>query len=142
MAVAMSTDGGHALDLDRRLVRALHQDPRASVVGLAQAIHEPRAVVGERLRALIGSGAIRVVAAVHPHFAGLQVLAHVSVATQGPVAGVAALVAAWPQTVLESIVGGAHDLNMQVRVRTHGELQALVYRVRLQSSVDRTRSMI
>lgn len=138
----MSTDGGHALDLDRRLVRALHEDPRASVVGLAQTIHEPRAVVGERLRALIGSGAIRVVAAVHPHFAGLQVLAHVSVATQGPVAGVAALVAAWPQTVLVSIVGGAHDFIMEVRVRTHEELQALLSRVRRHPAVARTSTVI
>ena len=89
----MSTDGGYAPDLDRRLVRVLQQDPRASVVTLARAIHEPRAVVGERLRALIDSGAIRVVAAVHPHFAGLQVIAHVSVATRGPVAGAAQLVA-------------------------------------------------
>ncbi len=138
----MSTDGGYAPDLDRRLVRVLQQDPRASVVTLARAIHEPRAVVGERLRALIDSGAIRVVAAVHPHFAGLQVIAHVSVATRGPVAGAAQLVASWPQTVLVSIVAGVHDFIMEVRVPTHADIQELLARVRRHPAVASTSTVI
>ncbi|MGC0144636.1 Lrp/AsnC family transcriptional regulator [Pseudactinotalea sp. Z1732] len=138
----MSADGGYGLDLDRRLVRALQQNPRASVVALAHAIHEPRAVVGQRLRALIDSGAIRVVAAVHPHFAGLQVTAHVSVATRGPVADAATLVASWPQTVLVSIVAGAHDLIMEVRVPTHTDIQALLAQVRRHPAVVRTSTVI
>lgn len=138
----MSADRGYGLDLDRRLVRALQENPRASVVALAHAIHEPRAVVGQRLRALIDSGAIRVVAAVHPHFAGLQVTAHVSVATRGPVADAATLVASWPQTVLVSIVAGAHDLIMEVRVPTHTDIQALLARVRRHPAVVRTSTVI
>lgn len=141
-APIVDADGGYSLSLDRRLVRVLHADPRASVVALAAAIHEPRAVVAERLRALIDSGAIRVVAAVHPHFSGLQVIAHVSVATRGPVSAVASLVASWPEAVLVSVVAGVYDFITELRVRTQEDLGALLARVRRHPEVARIDTVV
>ncbi|GAB3697953.1 Lrp/AsnC family transcriptional regulator [Nocardiopsis oceani] len=131
-----------SIDLDQRLVAALHQSPRASVVALAESLHEPRGMVAEHVRDLVESGAIRVVAAVHPRFSGLHVIAHVSVATRGPLHDVAAVVASWPETVLVSVVAGVYDFIMEVRVRTHDEVQTLLAQVRSHPAVVRTDTVV
>lgn len=130
-------------DLDRRLVAALSAQPRASASSLAETIHEPRAVVAAHLRAHLNSGALKVVAVVHPHVSGLFVVAHVSVATDGsPLTALASLVASWPETVLVSAVAGVYDLVLEVRVKNHDDLETLLARVRRHPQVARINSTI
>nr|WP_274637098.1 Lrp/AsnC family transcriptional regulator [Microbacterium bovistercoris] len=118
------------MDFDVDLVRALQQDGRASIQTLAQALGQPRAAVSARLRALLGDGTVRVVAAVDPGFLGQHVLAHVSIRTGGPVEPAAEHLRGLPETVLVSGVGGAHDLVTEVRLGSMAALHELLARIR------------
>ena len=110
-------------ELDEHLVEELRQDPRASIVTLAQRVYAPRAVVSERLRCLTSHDLVRVVAAVHPGFLGLRVIAHVSILTSGPTRQVTEMLVEWDSCVLVSITAGEYDIVAELRVSTHGELQ-------------------
>lgn len=127
---------------DAALIRALHDAPRASVSALASALTEPRAAVAVHVRRLLDSGAVRIVGAVNPGFAGLHVLAHVSIATHGSIAAVTELAASLESIVFVSAVGGEYDVVMEVRVRTHDELHALLAQFRAHPDVARLATVI
>lgn len=124
-------------ELDDRLVDALREDPRASIVKLAQQTYAPRAVVSERLRYLTSHNLIRVVAAVHPKFLGLEVIAHVSISTGGPTTELTDSLMEWDNCVLVSITAGEYDIVAEIRVSTHTELQRVLDRLRSHPTVVR-----
>lgn len=127
---------------DAALIRALHDAPRASVSALAASLNEPRAAVAVQLRRLLDDGALQIVGAVNPGFAGLDVLAHVSIATHGTIAAVTALATSFESIVFVSAVGGEFDVVMEVRVHTHDELYALLARFRAHPDVARLATVI
>ncbi|MFP3466039.1 Lrp/AsnC family transcriptional regulator [Leifsonia sp. SIMBA_070] len=108
--------------LDSSLVRALHEDGRASIQDLARTLGVSRDLVSRRLGTLIGRDGLRVVAALDPGFAGLNVLIHAAVAVDGPARPVAAQIANLPDTVFVSLVAGAFPLVFESR---HGDLEEL-----------------
>lgn len=124
-------------DIDERLVEELRQGPRASIVTLAQRLYAPRALVSERLRYLISHQLVRVVAAVHPGFLGLTVIAHVSISTSGPTKSLTELLAEWDSCVLVSITAGEYDVVAELRVRSHIELQRELDELRAHPTVVR-----
>lgn len=118
------------MDLDAELIHALQEDGRASIRSLALRLGQTRAAVAARLRAMLDDGTVRVVAAVDPAFLGQHVLAHVSVRVRGPVLPVAELLRQLSETVLVSVVGGAHDLVTEVRLGSVAALHDLLERIR------------
>lgn len=122
-------------NIDARLVRALQRDGRATFQRLARDLNLTRAAVSERIRDLLETRTVRVVAAVDPAFLGQFVIAHVSITTSGPVGTVATRILDWPEAVLVSAVGGTHDLIAEVRVSSHQQLHSLLSRIRAHRDV-------
>lgn len=129
-------------DIDERLVEELRQAPRASIVTLAQRLYAPRALVSERLRYLTSHELVRVVAAVHPGFLGLSVIAHVSISTSGPAKSLTELLADWDSCVLVSITAGEYDVVAELRVRSHIELQRELDELRAHPTVVRCNTVL
>jgi DNA-binding Lrp family transcriptional regulator len=117
-------------DLDEQLIELLQHDGRASYSELAELAGVSRAVVAGRLSTLIGTGAVRVVAAVHPEFLGLQAYAHVSIHTAGAAADTIPALVALPAAVFVSAVSGEHDLVVELRLPNQRELYATVAVIR------------
>jgi DNA-binding Lrp family transcriptional regulator len=122
-------------ELDTRLVQALQREGRASHLDLARDLGVSRTLVAARLRELLSSQTVRVIAAVDPALLGQHVLAHVSI----EVAGAAEPIARWlvdiPEAVLVSAVAGTHALISEIRVGTLEELNALLERIRSRDGV-------
>lgn len=129
-------------DIDERLVEELRQDPRVSIVSLAQRLYVPRAAVSARLRYLTSHDLIRVVAAVHPGFLGLSVIAHVSISTSGPTEEVTRMLVEWDSCVLVSITAGEYDVVAELRVSTHRELQRELDQLRAHPTVVRCNTVL
>ena len=129
-------------EIDERLVEELRQDPRASIVTLAQRLFAPRATVSERLRYLTSHDLVRVVAAVHPGFLGLSVIAHVSISTSGPTQQVTELLVEWDSCVLVSITAGEYDVVAELRVSSHIELQRELDQLRTHPTVVRCNTVL
>jgi len=108
--------------LDSSLVRALQADGRASIHELARTLGVSRDLVSRRLGTLIGRDGLRVVAALDPGFAGLNVLIHGLVAVDGRARPVAEQLADLPDTVFVSLVGGSSPVVFESR---HGDLDEL-----------------
>lgn len=129
-------------ELDDRLVEALRENPRASIITLAEQIYAPRALVSERLQYLTANNLIRVVAAVHPEFLGLDVIAHISISTGGPTSELTEFLVEWHNCVLVSITAGEYDIVAEIRVSTHAELQRVLDQLRVHPTVVRCDTLL
>ncbi|KZE94682.1 HTH-type transcriptional regulator LrpC [Agromyces sp. NDB4Y10] len=118
------------MNFDADLIRALQDDGRASIHDLALRLGYSRAAVSSRLRAMVRDGTVRVMAAVDPAFLGQNVLAHVSIRTDGATEPVAEHLRGVTETVLVSAVGGVHDLVTEIRLGTMPALHALLAEIR------------
>ncbi|MCK8608539.1 Lrp/AsnC family transcriptional regulator [Agromyces sp. C10] len=118
------------MNFDADLIRALQDDGRASIHDLALRLGHSRAAVSSRLRAMVRDGTVRVMAAVDPAFLGQNVLAHVSIRTDGATEPVAEHLRGVTETVLVSAVGGVHDLVTEIRLGTMPALHALLAEIR------------
>lgn len=116
--------------LDSALVRALQSDGRASIHELARTLGVSRDLVSRRLGTLIGRDGLRVVAALDPGFAGLNVLIHGMIAVDGPARPIADRIAELPDTVFVSLVAGAHPLVFESRHGDTDELRATLTAIR------------
>jgi DNA-binding Lrp family transcriptional regulator len=125
--------------LDSSLIRALQADGRASVHELARTVGASRDLVSRRLGTLIGRDGLRVVAALDPGFAGLNVLIHGLVDVDGPARPVAERIAELPDTVFVSLVGGASSLVFESRHGHTVELKATLASIRAIPGVRRVR---
>lgn len=115
-------------DVDRRILRELRRDGRASVSAVAQAIHISRASAYARVNRLMTSGVIAGFSArVDPVRAGQHSSAYVSLMIEQ---------ASW-QSVKEqllairevehiALVGGDFDVLLLVRARDNGDLRRVV----------------
>lgn len=128
-------------ELDDRLVEALKVQPRATVLSLADSTGFPRAVVATRLKDLQESGDLRVVAATHPDLNGRTLIAVVSIAVSGPIAPVLEFLCAVPESVYVSIVTGAFEIVMEVRVADQDALISLLDHVRSNPSIHQIQTL-
>ena len=118
------------VNFDADLIRALQDDGRTSIHDLALRLGHSRAAVSSRLRVMVRDGTVRVIAAVDPAFLGQNVLAHVSIRTDGTTEPVAEHLRGVTETVLVSAVGGVHDLVTEIRLGTMSALHALLAEIR------------
>lgn len=122
-------------ELDTRLVQALQRAGRASHLDLARDLGISRTLVAARLREMLSSRTVRVIAAVDPALLGQHVLAHVSVEVSGAAEPIARWLVDIPEAVLVSAVAGTHALVTEIRVGTHEELNDILERIRARDGV-------
>lgn len=112
--------------MDRLLVHQLQADGRASFSDLAKSVGSNRAMVAAHVNELLGSGKVKVIAAVHPRVLGLEVLAHLAVQISGPSDVVLRRIEMLDSAVYISETTGSHQIVAEVRLSTLGELYGTV----------------
>ncbi|MGW1160214.1 Lrp/AsnC family transcriptional regulator [Streptomyces sp. NPDC002519] len=121
------------MDLDRidlAVVRELQTDGRLTYETLAQRVGLSRPATGARVQRLLDSGAVRVVAVVHPAVRGLTSSAHLSIATYGRAEPVARAIAAMPQAPFVTLTAGQRAIMAELRTEGFDELDRGIERVR------------
>lgn len=93
-------------DFDEDLIRALQLDGRAQFSTLAAELGVHRSVVAQRVHQLIGSGEIRILAAVHPRAVGLPIQANLQLRISGPTPPVFERLRELPNVVFLSEISG------------------------------------
>lgn len=126
-------EGNAQVDLDRidlAVVRELQTDGRLAYETLAQRVGLSRPATRARVQRLLASGAVRVVAVVHPEVRGLTASAHLSVGTDGPAEDVARRIAAMREAPFVSLIAGRHAVMAELRTEGHDALDAAITHVR------------
>ncbi|MGW1141714.1 Lrp/AsnC family transcriptional regulator [Streptomyces zhihengii] len=121
------------MDLDRidlAVVRELQTDGRLAYETLAQRVGLSRPATRARVQRLLESGAVRVVAVVHPEVRGLTASAHLSIGTDGPAEEVARRIAAMREAPFVSLIAGRHAVMAELRTEGFDALDAAIARVR------------
>lgn len=133
---------GSRADIDEKLIDALREDPRASVLSLSRTTGAPRALVAARLKELIDGEFLRIIGVLHPQYHGTTIIAHASVPTVGPVAPIAQLVSKLPETIFVSIIAGEYDLIFESRVSDSAHLHRLLAQVRSHPNVAKINTIV
>lgn len=115
---------------DLTVVRELQQDGRLTYEALARRIGLSRPATRARVRRLLESGAVRVVAIVHPSVRGLTTSAHLAIGTRGEAAPVARAVAAMPEAPLVTLTAGQRPVMAELRTEGLAHLDGAIERVR------------
>ena len=114
--------------LDATLLRLLQIDGRMSVKEISAQLGVPRAAAARRLQQLLGSGAIRVVAALDPEVAGYRHFIHALVQTNGESRATAERLSELDETVFVSSIAGTFSLAFEARFATEdAKTQVLAY---------------
>jgi Lrp/AsnC family transcriptional regulator for asnA, asnC and gidA len=113
-------------DADRRLLRILQADGRASYAAMAPQVGLSAPAVRLRVQRLTEIGVLQVVGVTDPITLGFAVMAMVGVQTGGDVRVVADEIGAIPNVVYLVITSGEHDLLAEVVCRTPDELLEVV----------------
>lgn len=122
-------------DFDEDLIRALQLDGRAQFSGLAVRLGMHRAVIARRVRELIVSGEIRVVAAMHPSVLGFPVQAHLRLTLTGPTSPIFEQIAAQKNVAFLSETTGEAQAVVEVWAESHADLSRTIAEVRSLSGV-------
>ncbi|MEH0059817.1 Lrp/AsnC family transcriptional regulator [Auritidibacter ignavus] len=126
-------------DLDDALIQALREDGRATYRQLATRLGVPRSLVSTRVRALLDSGEMRIVAAADPAFVGDRALAHVSITGQGDLTGLTEGLCARPEIPLVSATSGPVDLVAEIRATDQTALRETLCWIRGLPGADTVR---
>jgi Lrp/AsnC family transcriptional regulator for asnA, asnC and gidA len=126
--------------VDRRLLRILQADGRASYAAMAPAVGLSAPAVRLRVQRLVDAGVLQVVGVTDPIALGLPVMAMVGVQARGDLRAVADAIGAVPNVVYLVVCSGEHDLLVEVVCRTPDELLTVVNdRIRAVDGVSATR---
>lgn len=120
----------------------LRRDGRLSFSELARLLDTTRAAIAGRIGPMLDSGALRVVAAVHPRALGLDVMTHLSIRISGEVAPVAAAVGEHTPAVFVSETVGPDQLIAEVHTRSLSDLQEILRFTRALPGVTDVRYLI
>jgi len=123
-------------DMDLVIVRELQADGRLTYETLAQRVGLSRPAVRARVQRLRESGALRVVAIVHPAVQGVTASGHVFIDVRGEAAEVARAVAALPEAPFVTIAAGRRPVVAELRAAGFHELTEAMDRVRALPGVE------
>ncbi|MDI3405671.1 Lrp/AsnC family transcriptional regulator [Streptomyces cavernicola] len=116
--------------IDLAVVRELQTDGRLTYETLAQRVGLSRPATRARVQRLLESGAVRVVAVVHPAVRHLTASAHLSVSVRGATEEVARSIARLPQAPFVTLTAGRHAIMAELRTDGFGELDRAIEEVR------------
>ncbi|MEV6263185.1 Lrp/AsnC family transcriptional regulator [Streptomyces sp. NPDC051784] len=117
-------------ETDLSIVRELQTDGRLTYETLAQRVGLSRPATRMRVQRLQESGAVRVVAIVHPKVRDLSASAHLSIDTEGSAGEVARAIAALPQAPFVTLTSGRWAIMTELRTAGSGELERTIERIR------------
>ncbi len=130
-------------DIDRRLVHALAEDPRASIMDLTRKLGVARATAQARLDKLIARGVIAFGPVVDPRAIGYDVLAFTTIEiAQGRWQDVVDHLQDIPEVLEAQTTTGPGDLHCRVVAHTHEHLQEVINRILEVQGIDRTTTVI
>jgi Lrp/AsnC family transcriptional regulator for asnA, asnC and gidA len=114
----------HELDpLDRRIVATLEEDGRAGYREMARSLGVSEGTVRWRVRRLLDSGLMRIVAVINPFRAGYKVVASVFLRVRpADLPRVIDEVVSWPEVLWAASCTGRADLYIHVACREHEDL--------------------
>ena len=129
--------------VDRRLIRALHEVPRAGVMELARRLGVARGTVQARMDKLVARGVLDFAPRVHPEGMGYGVLAftHLEIA-QGRLGPVVAHLRSIPEVLEAHVTTGTSDLHCRIVARTNEHLEEILHRILQAKGITRTRTEI
>jgi DNA-binding Lrp family transcriptional regulator len=102
-------------EIDEQLVRALHEDGRASYETLARLVGLARSTTKARVQRLLAEGGLRLVGAIHPAVFGLHQLGHVIIETDGSAGPVAQAVAQLDEVSFVTTTAGRFAVTAELR---------------------------
>ncbi|MGA5702281.1 Lrp/AsnC family transcriptional regulator [Peterkaempfera bronchialis] len=129
-------------DVDREVVRELQADGRLQYETLAQRVGLSRPAVRARVQRLLDSGALRVVAIVHPAVQGVTASGHVSIDVRGEAEPVARAVAALPQAPFVTLAAGRRPVVAELRAADFPALTEVLDRVRALPGVEGVQAQV
>lgn len=131
-------------DLDRRLLRALDDTPRAGVLELARRLRVARGTVQARLDKLQRRGVIQGFGPdVDPAALGYEVIAFTTLEiAQGRLHDVVEHLREIPEVLEAHATTGPGDLHCRVVARTNNHLQAVINRMLEVQGINRTMTVI
>lgn len=109
--------------LTERAIALLRRDGRASFSDIARQLDTSRMSIANRLNPLLESGALNVIAAVHPRLIGLTILAHLSIRISGPTRHIAEELAKLSAPVFVSETTGQFQIISELHTESLSELQ-------------------
>ncbi|WP_327335200.1 Lrp/AsnC family transcriptional regulator [Streptomyces sp. NBC_01324] len=115
---------------DLSIVRELQSDGRLTYETLAQRVGLSRPAARMRVQRLTESGAVRVVAIVHPAVRQLSASAHLSIDTEGAAAPVAREIATLPQAPFVTLTSGRRAIMSELRTAGFQELERTIEHIR------------
>jgi DNA-binding Lrp family transcriptional regulator len=116
--------------LTEAAVRLLRRDGRMSFSEIARQLDTTRTAVAARISPMLDSGALRILAAVHPRVLGLNSLAHLSFRVAGSTAPLIARMGELGSPVFISETVGPFEVAAEVHTRDRSELQATMRSLR------------
>ncbi|MEV0913186.1 Lrp/AsnC family transcriptional regulator [Streptomyces sp. NPDC049967] len=115
---------------DLSIVRELQSDGRLTYETLAQRVGLSRPAARMRVQRLTESGAVRVVAIVHPAVRQLSASAHLAIDTEGAAAPVAQEIATLPQAPFVTLTSGRRAIMSELRTAGFQELERTIEHIR------------
>ena len=116
-SAALSTGNGSRSSLsaiDKAIIEQLQQDGRRPFTAVAEAVGLSEAAVRQRVKKLIDSGVMQIVAVADPLRVGFTLMALVAVRAEGDLMKTASALAAVPEVIYVVLTAGSFDLLVEV----------------------------
>ena len=126
------------MDFDGALIDALRDNGRLPVSEIARRLDVPRRRVQERMRVLLDSGAMRIVANVHPALLGIHTFCDVMIWVDGATAPVLEALHRFREATFITAVAGNCDVVVEVGAESRAHLDDLLARIRAVPGVRET----
>jgi len=125
--------------IDKAIIEQLQEDGRRPFTAVAEAVGLSEAAVRQRVKKLVDSGIIQIVAVADPLRVGFSLMALVAVRVEGDVTKAADALAAVPEVIYVVMTAGSYDLLVEIVCADHDHLLRLLNEtIRVVPGVTRT----
>jgi Lrp/AsnC family transcriptional regulator for asnA, asnC and gidA len=112
--------------LDKRIIEQLQEDGRRAYTEVGTAVGLSEAAVRQRVKTLINSGVMQIVAVADPLRIGLHTMAMIALRIEGDLISTAEALAAMPEIIYVVVAAGSFDLLVEVVCADHDHLLKLL----------------
>ena len=141
----MTNREGHIVldDVSRSIIEQLQEDGRRSYARIASAVGLSEAAVRQRVRALVDSGVLQIVAVADPITLGFGVMATVGVSVSGDARQAAETISEIDEVDYCVLTSGRYDLQLEIVCRDNEHLLSVINdRIRTVDGVRETETSI
>jgi Lrp/AsnC family transcriptional regulator for asnA, asnC and gidA len=112
--------------VDKLIIEQLQQDGRRPYTDVANAVGLSEAAVRQRVKTLIGSGVMQIVAVADPLRVGFHIMALVALRIEGDLMSTAEALAAIPEIIYVVVSAGSFDILIELVCADHDHLLKLL----------------